>query len=107
MKLTQDQLNNLPVYTQNGQFLGRVCGFEFNTETHTIRKYYIAQSSFIKDLLNLNDKLEIASAQVLSISEEKMIVEDNITKELIMTKEKMKQKVAQIPATLSRLAKER
>lgn len=107
MKLTQDQLNNLPVYTKNEQFLGRIGGFEFNTETHTILKYYVAQSNFIKDLLNLSDKLEIASVQVISISEEKMIVEDSITKELIMTKEKMKQKVVQIPATLSHLAKER
>ena len=104
MLLNHKQLINLPVYSQSRQFLGRISSFDFNPETQTIVKYYVAQSNFVKDLLNLNAALEIASAQVISISEEKMVVEDNITKKFISAKEKIKQQVAAMPASFSRIS---
>ena len=104
MQLNHKQLINLPVYTQGQQLLGRVCGFEFNAETHTIIKYFVAKSGLVKELLNLGDELEIASAQVVSITEEKMVVEDNIKRELNVNQAKVKQPVAAMPASFSRVS---
>lgn len=74
-------LINLPVYTQSQQYLGRVCGFELNTNSHLIYKYFVSKSGLVKELLNALSRevdLEIASAQVVSLDNEKMIVEDNV-----------------------------
>lgn len=106
MKLNHNQLINLPVYTQSSQHLGKVAGFEFNTEAHTIIKYYVSQSSLVKEWLNLGAELEIASAQVISISAEKMIVEDAVTKEwTARQKAKIKNPIA-MPASFSHISEE-
>ena len=105
MNLNHQQLINLPVYTQSDDYLGRVSGFDFNTDSHTISKYYIKQSSFVKNLLgslNHTYDLVIASAQVVEINEEKMIVENNIAKDLESAQEKIKNS-ATIPASLARM----
>ncbi|MFA6027378.1 MAG: hypothetical protein WC752_00425 [Patescibacteria group bacterium] len=106
MKLSHKQLISLPVYTQSDQHLGKVAGFEFNTDSHIIIKYVISQSSLVKEWLNLGSELEIASAQVISITAEKMIVEDAVTKEwAARQKAKIKNPVA-MPASFSRISEE-
>lgn len=102
MTLSNEQLINLPVYTQKQKnYLGRVSGFEFSPDTHTIIKYFVSQSSFVKDILGQGQGLEIASAQVFSITEEKMTVEDNVATDLKTAQAKIKEP-AVVSASLSR-----
>lgn len=68
------QLLNLEVYTQSGQYLGKIVDLEINADTGHIITYIVKSSNVIKNLFR--EKLLINSSQVISISSEKMIVED-------------------------------
>lgn len=91
MNLNKNQLINLPVYTKSGQKLGRVVNFEFNTQLQEIVKYYIKAENIIKELIEKD--LVISAEQVISIDDEKMVVEDLAVKE----KKLAKQKVSAMP----------
>jgi sporulation protein YlmC with PRC-barrel domain len=78
MKIQSNDLINLPVYTQSGQHLGRIDSFDIDLETYTITHYYV-KTGLIKGLWH--QQLVIAQSQVISISKEKMVVEDNIKKQ--------------------------
>ena len=77
MKILSSDLINLPVYTQSGQHLGRVDSFEVDIEAYTIIKYNV-RTGLIKGLWH--QQLVIDPSQVISISKEKMVVEDNVGK---------------------------
>lgn len=82
MNLSHKQLLNLPVYTESNAYLGRVTSFEINAETHQVIVYYVGSSSWVKTLLSeKTPELKIAAAQVISLTEEKMIVDDLVLKE--------------------------
>lgn len=89
MRLNQNQLNNLPVYTKSQDFLGRISGFEFDTVNHQIINYKIGSSSLLRSLLGSENQLIISSQDVISISEEKMIVQDEVIKEENLSSEKI------------------
>lgn len=91
MNLRKEQLIGLPVYTQSGQHLGKVADFEFDSSAHLIRCYFVKSRDIIKGLLQ--NELSISREQVISISEEKMIVEDSIVSEAEIKKEAMKRPV--------------
>lgn len=78
MTLNYSQLIHLSVETQSGQYLGKIISFEIDPLSQSI-VYYHVKSGLIKGL----DKKEliIHQNQVISISKEKMIVEDNVSKE--------------------------
>jgi len=78
MKIQSSDLINLPVYTQGGQHLGRVDSFAINIDSHQITHYHV-KTGLIKGLWH--QQLVIVASQVISISKEKMVVEDNVTKE--------------------------
>lgn len=80
MKIQSNDLINLPVFTQSGRNLGRIDSFEIDIDTHAINCYYI-KTGLIKGLWH--EKLIIHQSQVISISKEKMIVEDNIGEESV------------------------
>lgn len=77
MKILSSDLINLPVYTQGGQHLGRVTAFEVDIDGHTITTYHV-KTGLIKGLWH--QELLINPSQVISISLEKMVVEDSVTK---------------------------
>ena len=77
MKILSSDLINLPVFTQSGQYLGRISDFEVDIESHTVSRYYV-KTGLIKGLWH--QQLMIAPSQVISISKEKMVVEDNVRK---------------------------
>jgi len=85
MSLHKQDLINLPVETRSRQALGRVCDFELNPLTQQIERYYIKTgrhltSPFPKALI-------IHNSQVLSITPEKMVVDDNVrTKPALVNK---------------------
>lgn len=76
MIINEKKLINLPVFTQSGQHLGKVVDFEIEVGSHTILKYYVKSSGLINELFT--SELIITPSQVIEITKEKMIVEDNI-----------------------------
>ncbi len=81
--MLSEELSNLPVYTQSGEHLGKVASFDFDVDMHIIEHYYI-KTGLIKGLGN--EQLVVHQSQVISVSKEKMVVEDNIVKERSMAK---------------------
>lgn len=65
----------LPVFTESGEKLGHISDFEIDIETHQIRKYIVVSGVISKDTYLVNP------SQIVSITEEKIIVADNIVKE--------------------------
>lgn len=80
MKISSSDLINLPVYTQGGQYLGKVDSLDIDIDTHTITHYHI-RTGLIKGLWH--QQLIVHQSQVISISKEKMIVEDNTSRQPI------------------------
>ena len=74
MLISSSDLINLPVYTPSGQHLGRVDSFEVDIDGHAIVRYHV-KTGLIKGLWH--QKLIIHPSQVISISLEKMVVEEN------------------------------
>ncbi|MDO8669016.1 MAG: PRC-barrel domain-containing protein [Candidatus Buchananbacteria bacterium] len=75
MILTNDQLIGLKVITKNGQVIGKIKDFEFEAESSKIIKYIISSSDLVKKITSQN--LIIGFDQVVEITAEAMIVEDN------------------------------
>lgn len=71
---TGKELLKLPVFTENGVFLGKVKDFEFDPVEQRIKKYFVKKSF-------CNSNYLIDSSQVLEISPQKMLVQDCISKE--------------------------
>ena len=82
MNLSSKDLINLPVYTESGKFLGKVVSFEVEQDTQQIAKYYIKAGNIAADLLGESKELIVAQKQVISLTEEKMVVEDIVAKDL-------------------------
>lgn len=75
MVLENQDLINLPVCTKSGQNLGRIDHFEIDETNQTIERYYV-KSGLIQGLWK--KQLIIHRQQVISITKEKMIVEDSV-----------------------------
>ena len=78
MKMLSEELINLPVYTQSGEHLGKVVSFDFDIDMQTIEQYHV-KTGLIRDLWH--EQLVIHHSQVISISAEKMVVEDTVSRE--------------------------
>lgn len=74
MLLTKKQLIGLPVKTRSGQELGVVTDFELDIDQHTIVGYRVKKSKLLPDFVA--DELVIRPKQVVTISQDAMIVED-------------------------------
>ena len=101
MRLQSKQLLNLPVYTESQHFLGRVMDFEMDTSTHQVIMYSVGSSSLVKKLLGEREELLINHEHVISLTEEKMTVQDNILKERVIQEESKLSKISPIPAPAS------
>lgn len=73
MRMAWDQLKNLPVSTLSGSALGHVAGFVFDPETHAIIQYEVRHGSPLARKILL-----LAASQVISITAERMTVEDSV-----------------------------
>jgi len=85
MNLRRKDIIGLPVFTQSGQALGKVTDLEIDSETQKILRYHARCEKIIKEIIA--KELIISAEQVISIDREKMIVDDNITKEKKQTYE--------------------
>ncbi len=82
MRINQKKLIGLPAETQGGLLLGKIRDFEIDSETQNILRYTIKSRSLISKLLSEEvAELIVGRNQVISISEEKMVVEDSVVKE--------------------------
>jgi sporulation protein YlmC with PRC-barrel domain len=79
-------LLKLPVYTKRGLHLGAVAGFEFEIESQIITHYRVRPKGLTARLLKA--PLLIAREQVISISAERMTVEDGVEKAVELEKAK-------------------
>lgn len=78
MLISDKKIKKVQVETQSGQALGVIVGFEIETDTGVIEKYYVKSILSLKGLFD--DKLIINKEQIISFHEQKMIVEDNVIK---------------------------
>ena len=76
--LLSQNLINLPVLTESGEDVGRIADFEIDTDSQKISTYLVKPGRFLSGLFSGN--LIIKPAQVITISQEQMIVEDNAVK---------------------------
>ena len=79
-------LLKLPVETRSGAALGRVAGFELDAETHAILRYRVRPRGLAAGMLK--KPLLVAREQVVAITAEKMVVEDNVEKAMELAKAK-------------------
>lgn len=76
MLVDWSKLKKLPVSTSSGLYLGQVNGFEMDADSHIIRAYFVRKNI-------LEPILSISREQVISITTEKLIVEDAFIRESI------------------------
>ncbi|MFH1225796.1 MAG: PRC-barrel domain-containing protein [bacterium] len=74
--MTNKEIINLPVETKNGQSVGRVAEFEIDILTGKVANYHVKSSNVIKGLFK--DELIINQSQVIGLTKEKMVVDDNV-----------------------------
>jgi hypothetical protein len=76
MLISQKQLKKVMVETQGGQFLGQVVGFELETDTGVIEKYFVKAKMALANLFE--NSLIINKSQIINFDAEKMVVEDAV-----------------------------
>ena len=76
--LNSNQIIGLPVYTQAGMFLGKVIKVETLPDDQTAQKYIVQNANPLKNLIS--GQLVVDASQVISVTVEKIIVEDSIKK---------------------------
>lgn len=81
MTLSSKQLHNLPVYTRSGAHLGFVVGFDLDELEQKITQYRVKTRQGITGLFE--SELLISTQQVISLSTEKMIVDDLAQKQSV------------------------
>lgn len=87
MALIDDKtLLKLPVYTKSGIHLGKVAGFELEIDTQVILRYMVRSKGITARIIKT--PFLVAREQVLSITAEKMTVDDNVEKEVELQKAK-------------------
>ena len=85
MIISHKNLLNLPVETKSGQILGAISHFDIEVDEQRINRYYVKSRSLISGLLN--KELIISAEQVISIGQDKMVVEDSVGKETKIAEE--------------------
>ena len=76
MLIDDKKFKKVRVETKSGEQLGRLAGFELDTETGLVEKYYVKSSIPLADIFE--GKLIISKSQVISFDDKKMVVEDNV-----------------------------
>lgn len=74
MFITSDKLFKLPVEDESHELLGRVVELEIDIESQSIIRYRVAPTSIVARVFK-GEYLLVHRDQVISISEERMVVE--------------------------------
>ncbi|MCX6779309.1 MAG: PRC-barrel domain-containing protein [Candidatus Magasanikbacteria bacterium] len=78
MILPSSQIKNLPVFTKSEIKLGIIVDLELDTDSQSILRYVVQRGQILG---RLQEPLLIHRSQVLFLTNEKMIVEDNVGEE--------------------------
>ena len=81
MLVGSKNLIGLKVETMSGKELGHIKDFDININSLIVEKFYVRPEGVVKGLVI--GKLVINKNSIISINEEKMIVEDLMEKELV------------------------
>ncbi len=84
--IDEKKLLKLPVETKSGTKLGRVMGFDLDCETQAVLRWRVRPQGLTSRVLP--HPLLITREQVLSITAEKMTVDDNVEKEMELARAK-------------------
>lgn len=76
-RLSFEAIIHLPVYTRSGAYLGRVADVLLDQEQMRVEQFVVRK----QHLAVLSKELLIHRNQVISLNEEKMVVEDALTKQ--------------------------
>jgi hypothetical protein len=87
MLINQRQLKKVAVETQSGQFLGYVTGFELETDTGVIEKYFVRPKNVLAAFFAA--ELIISKSQIINFDESKMTVEDGVVKAKVFSAQKI------------------
>lgn len=79
MLISDKQLLGLSVVTESGTDLGSVSGFDINVDSHSVWRYHVRSHHLIRRIFG--GELLISYTEVISISEDKMVVSDNTSDE--------------------------
>ncbi len=77
MLINSEKLIGLKTETQSGAYVGKIRSFDIDIETQGVRTYLIKKPPFVP---GFSEGLIVHHKQVVSISEEKMVVLDNVVK---------------------------
>jgi hypothetical protein len=92
MVISQKILMTLPVVTKSDQTIGRIIGFELDSDSQSILNYKVKPNVLSRGLLD--GDLIINRGQVVDITEEKFIIDDNFvadkSKEIAIAKKSAK-----------------
>lgn len=98
MLLEHKQIIGLAVATKSGEHLGKIAGFNLDSESQTVYQYQVGPSGlsklFAKELLIHRD-------QVISIDDKKMIVDDLIVGALALADKSRNQKSLPTPEAVT------
>ena len=75
MQISDKQLFHLPVYTQSGEWVGRILRFSVDCDNQLVGEYIVAKFPYIQMLAN---ERAVPRTAVISITAEKMIVDDGM-----------------------------
>lgn len=78
MRIRKQQLHNLPVVTERGQPLGTVSDYIVDVDEQRIVEYIIRPQRTIAHIVTR--ELVVRSSQVISITPERMVVDDAVQK---------------------------
>jgi len=80
MLISSKKIIGLKVETKSGYKLGRIKGFDVETETMEIKKIYVRPTNIVKGLID--GDLIISKNLIISVDENRMVVDDLIGREL-------------------------
>lgn len=74
MRYRDSQLHGAPVFTESGEQVGRLSGLIVDAETHEVIQYAVKKSGTLEIILP--KEFLVNRTQVVSISEEKIVIKD-------------------------------
>ena len=93
MKIADNHLIHLPVYSQSGEWLGRVVRFTIDCDHQQVIEYVVAQFPYIHAL---SPERTIPHIAVTSITAEKMVVDDGLVR--IVEPSSLTQRIPTVPS---------
>ncbi len=77
MRISDNQLLHLPVYTKSGEHFGRITRFTLDAEKQLVVEYIVAQFPYFSPFAS---ERVIPRTAVVSITIEKMVVDDGMVR---------------------------